>query len=81
MMTAMSCEPSMQLWTEGLREEVLQSLKENKPQVMTEMMRRFESVVYKAALEATNGKKIEAAQKLGVGRNTLTRKIQELDLA
>lgn len=81
MTTAMSCEPSMQLWTEGLREEVLQSLKENKPQVMTEMMRRFESVVYKAALEATNGKKIEAAQKLGVGRNTLTRKIQELDLA
>ena len=44
------------------------------------MTREFESVLYKAALEFTHGRKVEAAQKLGVGRNTLTRKIQELGI-
>ena len=28
----------------------------------------------------TRGRRIEAAQKLGIGRNTITRKIQELGL-
>jgi two-component system nitrogen regulation response regulator GlnG len=32
------------------------------------------------ALEATRGRRIEAAQKLGIGRNTITRKIQDLGL-
>ena len=31
------------------------------------------------ALEYTNGKRIEAARLLGVGRNTLTRKLKELE--
>jgi urease accessory protein len=33
-----------------------------------------------AALAATRGRRIEAAHKLGIGRNTITRKIQELGL-
>jgi two-component system nitrogen regulation response regulator GlnG len=33
-----------------------------------------------AALEATGGKKNEAAQRLGWGRNTLTRKMQSLEM-
>ena len=33
-----------------------------------------------AALAHTKGRRIEAAQKLGIGRNTITRKIQELGL-
>ena len=33
-----------------------------------------------AALTNTKGRRIEAAQKLGIGRNTITRKIQELGL-
>jgi two-component system nitrogen regulation response regulator GlnG len=32
------------------------------------------------ALGTTRGRRIEAAQKLGIGRNTITRKIQELGL-
>jgi two-component system nitrogen regulation response regulator GlnG len=32
------------------------------------------------ALACTRGRRIEAAQKLGIGRNTITRKIQELGL-
>jgi two-component system nitrogen regulation response regulator GlnG len=33
-----------------------------------------------AALFTTRGRRIEAAQKLGIGRNTITRKIQELGI-
>jgi two-component system nitrogen regulation response regulator GlnG len=40
----------------------------------------FERVVYGTALEKTRGKRLEAASLLGVGRNTITRKIQELSL-
>jgi two-component system nitrogen regulation response regulator GlnG len=41
---------------------------------------RFEARLILAALAATRGRRIEAAQKLGIGRNTITRKIQELGL-
>jgi two-component system nitrogen regulation response regulator GlnG len=41
---------------------------------------RFESKLILTALANTRGRRIEAAQKLGIGRNTITRKIQELGL-
>jgi two-component system nitrogen regulation response regulator GlnG len=44
------------------------------------MTRRFEAQLIHTALEITRGRRIEAAQKLGIGRNTITRKIQELGL-
>lgn len=67
-------------WSGLLRESVLKRLEAEEPGVMDAMTREFESVLYKAALEFTHGRKVEAAQKLGVGRNTLTRKIQELGI-
>ena len=44
------------------------------------LTRRFESKLILAALASTRGRRSEAAQKLGIGRNTITRKIQELGL-
>ncbi len=44
------------------------------------LSRRFESRLILTALANTRGRRIEAAQKLGIGRNTITRKIQELGL-
>ena len=44
------------------------------------LTRRFESHMITAAQDATRGRRIEAAQRLGIGRNTITRKIQELGL-
>jgi len=44
------------------------------------LSRRFESRLIQTALLNTRGRRIEAAQKLGIGRNTITRKIQELGL-
>ena len=48
--------------------------------VWDELSRRFESRLILTALSNTKGRRIEAAQKLGIGRNTITRKIQELGL-
>ncbi len=44
------------------------------------LTRKFEAQLIHTALEITRGRRIEAAQKLGIGRNTITRKIQELGL-
>jgi two-component system nitrogen regulation response regulator GlnG len=40
----------------------------------------FEGTLIRRALAATGGRRIEAAHLLGIGRNTITRKIQELGL-
>jgi two-component system, NtrC family, nitrogen regulation response regulator GlnG len=45
-----------------------------------ELTRRFEARLIAAALSITRGRRIEAAVKLGIGRNTITRKIAELGL-
>ncbi len=48
--------------------------------VMDRLTREFESTIIRAALAHTRGRRVEAAQRLGIGRNTITRKIQELGL-
>jgi two-component system nitrogen regulation response regulator GlnG len=47
---------------------------------MDELTRQFEKALILKALAQTGGRRIEAAQLLGLGRNTLTRKIQELKI-
>jgi two-component system nitrogen regulation response regulator GlnG len=44
------------------------------------LVREFERTLINRALAATSGRRIEAAQLLGIGRNTITRKIHELGL-
>ncbi|MGF6239569.1 two-component system nitrogen regulation response regulator GlnG [Paraburkholderia sp. GAS38] len=68
------------VWESGLRTEVARMLRENAPDVMDELARRFEAAVIREALDFTRGRKVEAAERLGIGRNTITRKIQELNL-
>jgi two-component system nitrogen regulation response regulator GlnG len=50
------------------------------PEVWSHLTRQFEGQLIHIALESTRGRRIEAAHKLGIGRNTITRKIQELGL-
>jgi two-component system, NtrC family, nitrogen regulation response regulator GlnG len=68
------------IWENGLRTEVARLLRENSADVMDELARRFEAAVIREALDFTRGRKVEAAERLGIGRNTITRKIQELHL-
>ena len=44
------------------------------------LVREFERTLIRHALIASAGRRIEAAQMLGIGRNTITRKIQELGM-
>jgi two-component system nitrogen regulation response regulator GlnG len=67
-------------WESGLEAEALELLASGRHDVWDVLTRRFESRLILTALANTRGRRIEAAQKLGIGRNTITRKIQELGL-
>jgi two-component system nitrogen regulation response regulator GlnG len=67
-------------WTELLRLNVEQLLEQDHLEVMDALSKKFETVLIQTALRHTHGRRVEAAQKLGIGRNTITRKIQELGL-
>ncbi|WPB57900.1 nitrogen regulation protein NR(I) [Xylophilus sp. GOD-11R] len=67
-------------WEQGLEAEALGLLADGRNDVWDQLSRRFESRLILTALASTRGRRIEAAQRLGIGRNTITRKIQELGL-
>jgi two-component system nitrogen regulation response regulator GlnG len=67
-------------WRAGLEQEASRLLQDGVPEVWDALTRKFESQLIHTALQMTRGRRIEAAQKLGIGRNTITRKIQELGL-
>jgi two-component system nitrogen regulation response regulator GlnG len=67
-------------WEQGLEAEARTLLSTDRSDVWDTLTARFESRLIQAALAATRGRRIDAAQKLGIGRNTITRKIQELGL-
>ena len=67
-------------WLAALSSEVDRVLARNESGIMDELTRSFERTLIAKALAATGGRRIEAAKLLGIGRNTITRKIQELGL-
>ena len=67
-------------WEQGLAAEAGALLDAGGHDVWEVLSRRFESRVLLAALAHTHGRRIEAAHRLGIGRNTITRKLQELGL-
>jgi two-component system, NtrC family, nitrogen regulation response regulator GlnG len=67
-------------WTLLLKRHVEDVLARNEPAVMTTLSKEFERVLLDTALEHSRGRRAEAAQRLGIGRNTLTRKCRELGL-
>jgi two-component system nitrogen regulation response regulator GlnG len=67
-------------WLADLEREARALLEAGSPEVWDTLTRQFEAKLIVTALGTTRGRRIEAAQKLGIGRNTITRKIQELGL-
>jgi len=67
-------------WLPALERDARNLLESGVPEVWDALTRKFEAQLIHTALEITRGRRIEAAQKLGIGRNTITRKIQELGL-
>ncbi|MES2482326.1 MAG: nitrogen regulation protein NR(I) [Pseudomonadota bacterium] len=72
--------PAAGTWESALEAEAHALLASGRHDVWEELTRRFESRLILTALQNTRGRRIEAAHKLGIGRNTITRKIQELGL-
>jgi two-component system nitrogen regulation response regulator GlnG len=78
--TAIGAAPVSHGWEVDLQAETQALLDTGCTDVWDVLSRRFESKLIQTALQSTRGRRIEAAQKLGIGRNTITRKIQELNL-
>src|SRR5450432_1479906 len=67
-------------WQQSLDRELAQSLARGERNVGDRLEHEFEKTLIRRALTHTGGHRMEAAAWLGWGRNTLTRKIQELGL-
>ena len=68
-------------WTGLLRERAASLLRSHEGEVISKLTEEFERTLIEVALADTAGRKKEAAEKLGWGRNTLTRKLKELGFA
>jgi len=75
-----SAAPVAQNWVSALEREAEARLARGESRIMDELSRQFEKTLILKALAQTGGRRIEAAQLLGIGRNTLTRKVQELGI-
>ena len=67
-------------WSAALAGEADRLLGSAPGEVFDKLTRQFEATLIRRALNASGGRRIDAAQLLGIGRNTITRKIQELGL-
>ncbi len=67
-------------WEKALRHWADQSLARGERDILSEAVPTFEKALIETALKHTAGRKRDAANLLGWGRNTLTRKLKELGM-
>lgn len=67
-------------WESQFKTWIKQQLTSGKVDIAKHAIPSVETLLIEAALNHTHGRKHEAALLLGYGRNTLTRKIKELDI-
>jgi two-component system, NtrC family, nitrogen regulation response regulator GlnG len=67
-------------WLAGLEQEAERRLARGDTGILDALSRQFERALISKALARTGGRRIDAANLLGIGRNTITRKIQELGI-
>jgi two-component system nitrogen regulation response regulator GlnG len=67
-------------WVAALEQEAERRLARGETGILDGLGRQFERALITRALARTGGRRIEAANLLGMGRNTITRKIQELGI-
>jgi len=73
-------EPTASSWEAALSQVVRQRLSMGQQDLLDGLLKRFEAVMLKEALNYTGGHRQNAAKVLGWGRNTLTRKLKDLNL-
>ncbi|SMY17958.1 nitrogen regulation protein NR(I) [Photobacterium aquimaris] len=69
-----------QHWHQGLQQWAQQALQQGETELLAQALPQFEKILLETALLHTHGHKQEAAKLLGWGRNTLTRKLKELQI-
>ncbi len=67
-------------WQSMLRAWIRDRLQSGDQKILDQALPEFETAMIEVALEHTGGRKRDAAELLGWGRNTLTRKLAELNL-
>jgi len=67
-------------WQQGVAQALTAAIAAGERAAGDRLTREFEIALIRAALAATRGRRIEASEWLGWGRNTLTRKIHEYGL-
>ena len=65
-------------WVESLSDHIRNVLHDKND--LTTLSKDLEKILLQEALKASKGRRIDAAKILGLGRNTITRKIKDLDL-
>jgi len=70
---------SQDSWSDSLRRWTHSALAQGQLDVMTQARHNLERTILDCALDYTGGKRVEAARLLGLGRNTLTRKLKEFE--
>jgi len=79
--TATAGPATISNWEQTLRQWADSQLDSGQDKILDIALPAFERTMIKAALERTGGRKKEAAELLGWGRNTLTRKLKDLGIA
>jgi len=69
-----------QSWQELLEREVFKHLANSPENVYDQFVTEVEKILIQEALKSTKNRRIDAAKVLGIGRNTITRKIKELKI-
>jgi len=67
-------------WEEILKVLIKNDLSNNTPNLYDVYIKKLEKLLIESSIDFCNGKKIRAAKLLGLGRNTITRKISDLDI-
>ena len=70
----------LQTWQQLLAQEATMRLSRSDPEVWSALTRQFERTILQSSLEVCRGRRVEAAARLGMGRNTITRKLRELGM-
>jgi two-component system, NtrC family, nitrogen regulation response regulator GlnG len=73
-------ETAVGTWESALQSWAEQQLDQGIRQILDSATPTFERILITVALNKTGGRKQDAAKLLGWGRNTLTRKLKELDM-
>ena len=68
-------------WEQLLKQWCNTELAEGRTSILDRAVPAFEKIMIESALSHTGGRKKDAAELLGWGRNTLTRKLKELNMA